>query len=142
MTLRIFLQGWHSLILMALITMCRSWSKHYKSMNYKPNLSVVLKASAVSSCTVTISYGMNNKLNRTFQRFTKSSLFSTMQSNNNDIDTGSNYIYVPMEELLIDVKDQPITIKSPTNLKNRYFGLRHGESEANMEGIISSNPEV
>ncbi|CAN0370664.1 unnamed protein product, partial [Scytosiphon promiscuus] len=27
-------------------------------------------------------------------------------------------------------------------LKNRYYALRHGQSVANMEGIISSDPEV
>lgn len=27
-------------------------------------------------------------------------------------------------------------------LRNRYFGLRHGQSEANLEGIISSDPAV
>jgi probable phosphoglycerate mutase len=29
-----------------------------------------------------------------------------------------------------------------TNLTNRYFLMRHGESEANLEGIISSDPSV
>lgn len=27
-------------------------------------------------------------------------------------------------------------------LRNRYFGLRHGQSEANVMGVISSNPAV
>ncbi|CAN0153350.1 unnamed protein product, partial [Discosporangium mesarthrocarpum] len=30
----------------------------------------------------------------------------------------------------------------PNPLKNRYFALRHGQSVANMEGIISSNPAI
>jgi probable phosphoglycerate mutase len=30
----------------------------------------------------------------------------------------------------------------PPNLKNRFYGMRHGNSEANQEGLISSNPEV
>ncbi len=27
-------------------------------------------------------------------------------------------------------------------LKNRYYGFRHGESQANVEGVIVSNPDV
>ena len=30
----------------------------------------------------------------------------------------------------------------PANLKNRYFALRHGQSESNLEGVISSAPAV
>mmetsp|Transcript_23621 Transcript_23621/g.49203 ORF Transcript_23621/g.49203 Transcript_23621/m.49203 type:complete len:226 (+) Transcript_23621:101-778(+) len=30
----------------------------------------------------------------------------------------------------------------PPNLKNRYYAMRHGNSEANQEGLISSNPDV
>ena len=30
----------------------------------------------------------------------------------------------------------------PSPLRNTFFGLRHGNSEANAAGIISSNPEV
>jgi|EP00908_Phaeocystis_cordata_P017056 broad specificity phosphatase PhoE len=30
----------------------------------------------------------------------------------------------------------------PTKLKNRYFALRHGQSESNLEGVISSDPAV
>ena len=29
-----------------------------------------------------------------------------------------------------------------SSLKNRYYGFRHGESQANVEGIIVSNPDV
>lgn len=32
-------------------------------------------------------------------------------------------------------------IKLPKKLKNRYFILRHGESEANVTGILLSHPK-
>ncbi|MBN1500132.1 MAG: histidine phosphatase family protein [Spirochaetes bacterium] len=35
-----------------------------------------------------------------------------------------------------------INFQLPAELKNRYFAFRHGESEANTEGIIISNPET
>ncbi|CAF4355479.1 unnamed protein product, partial [Rotaria sordida] len=28
------------------------------------------------------------------------------------------------------------------NLRNKYFGVRHGESEANVAHLISSNPQI
>jgi bisphosphoglycerate-dependent phosphoglycerate mutase len=53
-----------------------------------------------------------------------------------------SYVSVPMEELLRGVETRSVKIKRPATLRNTYFGLRHGESEANMEGIISSNPVI
>ena len=47
-----------------------------------------------------------------------------------------------MHELLSGVESIPVRIQQPLNLKNKYFGLRHGESEANVEGVISSDGEV
>ena len=52
--------------------------------------------------------------------------------------------YTPesMAELVADVIDRPITVPHLTTLKNKYYGLRHGESEANVAGIISSDPAI
>ena len=63
--------------------------------------------------------------------------FSTMCATPADI---GKYIPVPYEDLLVDVVDRPVTIFRPKKLRNTYYGLRHGESEANLEGIISSDP--
>jgi len=51
---------------------------------------------------------------------------------------------MPLEELLVGVKDTPLAVLPPRkeDLKNRYVGLRHGESEANLLGVISSDPLV
>ena len=47
-----------------------------------------------------------------------------------------------LEDLLQGVQNQEVDIKRPKSFNNRYFGLRHGESEANIQGIISSDPVV
>ena len=49
------------------------------------------------------------------------------------------FIPVTMEELLTGIVPCAVTIKPPV-LHNMYYGLRHGESMANLEGIISSDP--
>ena len=49
------------------------------------------------------------------------------------------FIPVTMEELLTGIVPCEVTIKPPA-LHNKYYGLRHGESMANLEGIISSDP--
>eukprot|EP01041_Mallomonas_annulata_P003863 gene3863-7709_t len=49
---------------------------------------------------------------------------------------------VPLSELLAGVENCEVQIKRPATLKNKYYGLRHGESEANIQGIISSDPVV
>ena len=49
------------------------------------------------------------------------------------------FIPVTMEELLTGVIPCEVSIKPPP-LHNKYYGLRHGESMANLEGIISSDP--
>ena len=46
-----------------------------------------------------------------------------------------------LEDLLVDVEDTPVALKMPRQLQNRYLGLRHGQSMANIAGIISSDPE-
>ena len=44
---------------------------------------------------------------------------------------------------LLDCEIRPSTTKPlPGCLRNRYFALRHGLSEANVAGIISSDPGV
>lgn len=56
------------------------------------------------------------------------------------VTTFGEYISVPYDELLVGIADRPVTIRRPIKLRNKYYGLRHGESEANLEGIISSDP--
>ena len=53
----------------------------------------------------------------------------------------ANYKTVPMEELLLGVSNRAVTL-SPPPMKNTYLGLRHGESTANLEGIISSDLQI
>jgi hypothetical protein len=56
---------------------------------------------------------------------------------------GDRYPTVSLDELLKDVLERPDqNPPRPAVLKNKYYGLRHGESEANIAGIISSNPIV
>lgn len=44
---------------------------------------------------------------------------------------------------LLEVDQAPSKIEQlPLSLRNRYFALRHGQSESNVEGVISSNPDV
>ena len=50
--------------------------------------------------------------------------------------------FLSIEDLTSDVQSCRVELQCPDNLKNRYFGLRHGESEANKLGVISSNPAV
>lgn len=52
------------------------------------------------------------------------------------------YHPIALDVLTNNVPSQPSPILSPNNLRNKYYGLRHGESEANVEGVISSNPTV
>ena len=53
----------------------------------------------------------------------------------------SRYPTVSLDELLRGVEDHPDNSPPrPTQLKNKYYGLRHGESEANLAGVISSDP--
>ena len=41
---------------------------------------------------------------------------------------------------LSNIPDRKQTVeKIESPLKNRYFGIRHGQSEANVQGIISSD---
>lgn len=40
------------------------------------------------------------------------------------------------------MEENKVIFKCPAGLKNRYFGLRHGESEANKLGVISSDPDI
>ena len=53
-----------------------------------------------------------------------------------------DYTTIPLQELLSGAQQRGVTAKMPTGLKNKYFGLRHGESTANLEGIISSDLKV
>ena len=53
-----------------------------------------------------------------------------------------NYKTVPLETLLSGVPNRPVTLPTPSGLKNTYLGLRHGESEANVQGVISSDLRV
>jgi len=53
----------------------------------------------------------------------------------------ANYKTVPMDELLLGVSNRAVTLFPPP-MKNTYLGLRHGESTANLEGIISSDLKI
>ena len=56
-----------------------------------------------------------------------------------------NYSRIPFNELLEGVQSIPSvsnTRHTPQLLRNRYVGLRHGQSKANVQGIISSNPAI
>ena len=58
------------------------------------------------------------------------------------------YICEPIEDLLRDVGDSPVreelllTEARIQSLKNTYVGFRHGQSNANVAGIISSDFEI
>ena len=58
------------------------------------------------------------------------------------------YICEPIEDLLRDVGDSPVreelllTEARIQSLKNTYVGFRHGQSNANIAGIISSDFEI
>lgn len=43
---------------------------------------------------------------------------------------------------LLQLDELPCRTDGLPRLRNRYFGLRHGQSEANVEGVISSNAAV
>lgn len=43
---------------------------------------------------------------------------------------------------LLEVGQSPCEVEPLPPLRNVYYGLRHGQSEANVEGIISSDPAV
>jgi len=57
---------------------------------------------------------------------------------------GTGYTLISTELLaqLMQVGQCPCSTEPLPPLKNCYFGLRHGQSEANVEGIISSDPAV
>ena len=54
----------------------------------------------------------------------------------------ANYDMIPLAVLLDGIVEEPLRLSStselPSVLNNRYYGLRHGQSEANIAGIISS----
>ena len=54
------------------------------------------------------------------------------------------YTTIPLHELMQAVESRPVQLQMPfsTPLRNSYYGLRHGQSTANVEGIISSDPVV
>ncbi|KAJ1633834.1 histidine phosphatase superfamily [Pavlovales sp. CCMP2436] len=57
---------------------------------------------------------------------------------------GAGYTLISTELLaqLLQLTQCPCSTEQLPTLRNRYFALRHGQSEANVEGIISSSPEV
>ena len=68
-----------------------------------------------------------------------SSLYSTTSS------TPLSYVTIPLEDLLRGIEPRistPNTRHTQAQLKNVYLGLRHGQSQANVLGIVSSNPAV
>ena len=44
----------------------------------------------------------------------------------------SSLHFTTLEDLTIGVQDNPVTVKIPDRLQNRYLGLRHGQSMANI----------
>lgn len=56
----------------------------------------------------------------------------------------SDYTTLPYEDVVAGVKSVAADVSALGDrvLKNRYYGLRHGESEANIAGIISSDPSI
>lgn len=65
--------------------------------------------------------------------------------------TTDDYFFVPLVELVQTVVDRPAVPKfggssgsqlEQLSLRNSYLGLRHGQSEANLSGVISSDPNV
>lgn len=54
------------------------------------------------------------------------------------------YSPIPFSDLMKGVESRPVQLQLPysTPLRNCYYGLRHGQSTANVEGIISSDPFV
>ena len=77
-----------------------------------------------------------HSLSQTRRRTIHSTLFTTKSSVLGEF---VHYTHVSMEELIAGIVPCEVTIKPPT-LRNKYYGLRHGESMANLEGIISSDP--
>ena len=55
--------------------------------------------------------------------------------------TSTGLLLTTLEELVAGVEDIPVEVKMPHKLQNRYLGLRHGQSMANIAGIISSDPK-
>ena len=53
-----------------------------------------------------------------------------------------NYETIKLSELVDGILEEPLRIppssELPLSLNNKYYGLRHGQSEANIAGIISS----
>ena len=56
--------------------------------------------------------------------------------------SSTSQLSLTIAELLKDVVDIEVVLRAPENLRNRYIGLRHGQSEANVAGIISSDPKI
>lgn len=52
------------------------------------------------------------------------------------------YDKIPLTDLLLEVPSNVVNYHRPSSFRNKYFGLRHGESDANLEGIISSDPII
>ena len=57
---------------------------------------------------------------------------------------GSSLSLTTLKDLLAnsEVKETPVAHEIPRELHNSYLGLRHGQSMANIAGIISSDPDV
>lgn len=75
---------------------------------------------------------------RAARRFSEAALMDSTTS----AVMAKGYVSVPLDDLLADVSDRPVTLPTPSGLKNKYLGLRHGESTANIAGVISSNMQV
>eukprot|EP01038_Epipyxis_sp_PR26KG_P010810 gene10810-14511_t len=79
-------------------------------------------------------------------RITSTSLhsFGSIGPKSPKLETGV-YQTIPESLLLEGVQSSPAIsndIHILSSLNNRYIGLRHGESEANMMGVISSSPKI
>jgi len=65
-----------------------------------------------------------------------------LQDSKPPTDAAYTLISTSLLSTLIEVEQHaPQTPKLP-QLRNRYFALRHGQSESNLEGVISSDPTV
>jgi broad specificity phosphatase PhoE len=102
---------------------------HFKTM-IRPLLLLL----AISMFSSTLAFALNRAARPRHVR--------TRASVNPGDDVGT-YSPVSMEELVKGVVDRPVTVpRPPAPFRNRYYGLRHGESEANVAGVISSDPAV
>lgn len=77
-----------------------------------------------------------------FSRFRPTMTISSSETKfENDVDC-PEYQTIPLSDLLSGVSPSHAQVVSSTGWKNRYFGLRHGQSTGNTAGVISSNPAV